>query len=1480
MNVIKAFLTDSGRIEDLKKDFPLYQGQFQNILLNVFVPTSSLAPSFTSQNADGVVLADYVASTSVQIGSTVVARDGSIKVSKNYYMRYLKTLIIQGVEYALYSRKLPKEFTTYAGLNQNLIANVVNIQQDTEDGKPKVISIITSQTFKYDVMPSSDLDQDEAIEPSELENINAQLNEINEILPTKQDKVDNALETNSKSVVGAINENKGNIDINTGDIDLNRQAIAQNKNDIDYLKQNMAMTEEYIGQLTGTSLPTDAQLTQYVQTHTDPSREPKNGDVIIFILHIEDETDRNYKYYYTANGWTGYEIPAIQDAKNGVSGLIKGTYAAGYAGNTLVDISGGEIINIYVKDSAGVYRNIVEYLNTTTGNINNIVDGTTRVGNALKAVEDELGNNIVNTYLTKAQGATKQYVRDYAMPRIFNDVDFISASGYVNNVPTTPESGIQFTVETNAVGDFQLFELQKTNTADFELSSKNGYSNNIYIAANNDCIVTFRLTTQFKKAGEDWADLNVELTSPIDMTAGQIQKVEFGSPFSYLGEQVITLTDGDLIRQILEVVTQTSSPLTFDVYSNEVYPSIFNLTSQSYTLGQVTQTAGNHIQLGMDGVIEAGRVVFTVQNPESYVEYRTNLREFFIAAHLPVVVPTFQSLDPTLPVAITFGDTTYNLYNYMLGADTPLTIGNLMSVARYDQATGFFFNFKATFFENSDIVGFGIIPPAIIATQLDDIIQDNDTIVSDLSDDGTKLVIHLSASTVNTLSKVLVRPMSAPPTAELVGIGTDNSQRMIELGQGLEIENNTLKITPDAPFVSTEPQTLTEDQKAQARENIGAGSGSFSGSYNDLGNKPTLNTSNTASLDPNANETIQGQMNLHKISKTGALADAVQDAAHQTISADEKQQIADNTMDIADVEAKFNDYLPLTGGKLSGMLETEDVISHGNTTGQNATYSSYRMVGSQAAQTSLPFAVVADNSGNLRTRTLAQLREDIGAYRSITIGDLGLSTPTTLVAAENAIIAQGLTRVILSIANDNYSTFTDTPEPFGGVTIIVPTNPIRMTIMYSVQIGSAMTGTTYFAYPVRSGNTVLNNEWRQDVIRPNMLVNPDFSVDPVGGELTANGAICAGWTKRGSNSKAVLNGNKITITATADGPVFDELLTQYFVGLKNAEAYVGKWITFSIDVENLSAANQIGLNISCRRSVSDQINYVNKVITITENHREQCSVLVPAETQDIRISVYGYNAQTGTTVTISKPKLEVGRYPSEYIPANPEEEMWKCADKVALYQTSDVVVSIHTAGVGNFEAVNSTDSYNAAPSSIKSFQALLRDKNRQYLGGLRVYHNPNGTIQAQLMARSQGTNYQAYALFEASANAASATAPNIWRFIPNGTGFVDLGTERNRWANAYANHFRTYGNMYVKSEGQDITTPGTNYSYIFTDYLDKNNGRLGVIGSVVQPDGWYGVYMQCGNINSLRLLMKGSESKLVFGSWAISQNSAGSLVFS
>lgn len=791
MNTIKIYLAESGRIADLRKDFPLYQGQFQSKLLNVYVPTSIMAPEFTSSDSNGNTLKDYVASTSVKIGMTYTARNGTLKTSKNYYMRYLKTLTQNGVEYALYERKLPKEFTLYAGEGTNapvLVANVVNILQDTETVEPEILSITATQTCPLDVMPSTDLDNDEAIEPTELENLNAEINAINDTLIKKQDKEDFRLETVNKTVVGAINENKNNIEINTATAQANAELVADLKNQVDELSNRTWQQENYVGQMSGETLPSNLLLNNFVRNTL--ARDPQNADVVIFVLR-NGEASRTYKYTYYDSGWAGYQLTVISRANNTTYGTIRGTFGTDDDNEVLLDISDGEVQHIWIKDATENYRDLHEYLSTTNQSIADIINGQTTVGTALKAVEDQLGRNIVDTYLTKIDGATKNFVRDYAMPREFSTVYFISTDGYVTKVPTTPESGIQFTAMVDNVGTYELFNLSRTLDADFELTTSNGYQNNIFVSASADCNVQFKITTRYKKVGEDWVNLSVELTNPYSLTTDDIQKIVFSSPFIALGDNIAQLQSGDLISQTLEVISQSVGDIAFDVYSNEIYPSIFTLTSQSYISRDIQSVIGKTLVLGMDGTIEENNVIFAVQNPNDFIEYLTNQRQFLGVMSLPLV----GELDDNLPVRIEFGDTVYNLYSYEKGASVPLTIGDLRSVMDYNTNIGYSFFPELYFIDTTDIKGFALVPSTITADQLINILGEDGSVLPYIS--GKKIDFSLSAELTSKLMRALLTPISAPTETEIVAIDSTGNQVSLELGQGVQINDGKLEVSGD-----------------------------------------------------------------------------------------------------------------------------------------------------------------------------------------------------------------------------------------------------------------------------------------------------------------------------------------------------------------------------------------------------------------------------------------------------------------------------------------------------------------------------------------------------------------------------------------------------------------------------------------------------------------------------------------------------------
>lgn len=565
MNTIKIYLQESGQVADLRKDFSLYQGQYQSKLVNVYVPTSVVATE-----------------CAVKIGIKHLDRNGVIKQSRSFYMNKVKPVTHNGVEYVLFERLLPKEFTMYTGTGMNAPKLVINVV-DVDLLSNKVISVITSQECALDVEPSADLGDEETLDPTALEEINVELNALNDEMAQKQDKEDILLETTSKTVVGGINENKENIDTNTTNIASNGEQIAGLRNDIADLTARVESGENYIGQMEGDTLPTSAQLNQFVEDTV--ARATTAGDVVIFVL--DSDPKRNYKFTYYQSGWAGYELTIVSKADNNVYGLLKGTYGIDSANEVLLDINNGEVLHIWVQDGA-TYRDLKEYLGANKTNITKIIDGTRAVGEAVKASQDGEGNNIVNTYLTQSAGATKEYVQDYAVPKVFSRVYFVTAEGY-DGLEDTNSDPI-FTETTSSVGEHQIIkgnnvssDLAMTLDADFGISIANAYQNTFWLEASADCDVEFKLTTQYQKAGQEWADLNIELSEQYSMTADTITRVDFSSQFLSLGDTTVELVAGDKIRQILSVKTQTSDSITFDVYSYSTYPSTFNLLVSNYT---------------------------------------------------------------------------------------------------------------------------------------------------------------------------------------------------------------------------------------------------------------------------------------------------------------------------------------------------------------------------------------------------------------------------------------------------------------------------------------------------------------------------------------------------------------------------------------------------------------------------------------------------------------------------------------------------------------------------------------------------------------------------------------------------------------------------------------------------------------------------------------------------------------------------------
>lgn len=68
----------------------------------------------------------------------------------------------------------------------------------------------------------------------------------------------------------------------------------------------------------------------------------------------------------------------------------------------------------------------------------------------------------------------------------------------------------------------------------------------------------------------------------------------------------------------------------------------------------------------------------------------------------------------------------------------------------------------------------------------------------------------------------------------------------------------------------------------------------------------------------------------------------------------------------------------------------------------------------------------------------------------------------------------------------------------------------------------------------------------------------------------------------------------------------------------------------------------------------------------------------------------------------------------------------------------------------------------------------------------------------------------------------------------------------------------------MQSNEIDLTTNPTSTKYRYTEYLDKNEKRIGIIGAKQRSSGYYGVYLQASNNAWFDITWNGIESKIQF----------------
>ena len=608
MKTIKFILNDDGSIASSSIGFQINQFSYNDTLINVYVPTEILnnqTNTETYQYSNNIVMAMYYTMS-----------NGSQQLGNRYYFTFVKNgVVIEGKSYTLFERKMPKEFTQYYG-TQNYAVNVVLLRTDISvtPHKTDIIGNVTSANFELTINQSINMADNPQEVDTDLSTLIAQVNSLLANILLKQDKQDNLIQvkiangslTTTDEVVAALNDLDARVDENytinnsqAGDI----TGLDGRVTDL----ENQAITGfRYIGSITSSATPNATDLNNYA---TSQGITLQNGDIVLWLQTISGGTDKSYRCIWDyPNNWTWYEIPAIELASNDNAGLIKGNYQ-GSATNIWASIIGGEIKEIYYFDSNNsTFYPLAAMLTIIKEDIANIVSGATAVGKALYATYDidELNaspkTSIPNKYLTKVEGASKQFVQDYALPREFNDVYRLFpkvevSTGVYENLFSDDETTSFASISSSLVLGDNIVFTAKSYIKDYyvyELSQKNSYKCNLWVMFDND-MSDVGLTLNIYYV-DDQNVSTLVATTPIDrrdFTNMQFVKINFADYFNQIPQvdNTTILIDGGYYY--FELNANTSSVGANDVmyiYSGASRPSTFSLSTDSYTL--VTSQSG------------------------------------------------------------------------------------------------------------------------------------------------------------------------------------------------------------------------------------------------------------------------------------------------------------------------------------------------------------------------------------------------------------------------------------------------------------------------------------------------------------------------------------------------------------------------------------------------------------------------------------------------------------------------------------------------------------------------------------------------------------------------------------------------------------------------------------------------------------------------------------------------------------------------
>ena len=649
--------TDTGSHAQTIISCQLYKGSYKDKQIEVYVPTS------IQYN----VVGDNILNT-VSLAGDLVSEQGIHTTTIPYYPNFVQNEIVNGVEYAVYSLDMPNTFTAFVG-TQTIDINVVSID-NTDPTSPVVLEVVTTQQTTLTINPSANISQKETIDADVVTQLEGQIQDLQTNVALKQNITDATLQTTNKTVPTAINEINTQAQSNASSIQTQSTAITNLQNDVAELQGKIAGAEVPVGSMTGSTLPTNAQLTAYTVQQTGNQPQPNN--VIIFTLEVAGGTDRVFKYIYVSaeDGWMSYEIPALEHASNGTYGSLQGTYAINSTNNVLIDIKDGEIVDIYYKDGDGAYQNIQASINLLSGTQDAIIDGTQQVGLATKAIQDQLGNVINTTYAQANDVYTKTQTDDKYLPKTYTNIYYYSQDGLVDDVPTTPASGIQFTKTVDTIGETLICDVSRITTGDYHFTKNSSDNSSIVLATNVNCQLQFRLETYANNTV-----LAVDLSDTLQFVANTPQTLDITSIYNSLGTTEIDIPSGSTITKKLYAISTDTTAKTVNLYSNATYPSTYQLNAQSIVLTINTINGLKAVSIAQSEWVANDNNTYTVTIPQSRHQQPASTR-YVLELQKPITASSYQYIAFT-PIVNDAGDVTITTNEAI---DCVLLIGSSLSM--------------------------------------------------------------------------------------------------------------------------------------------------------------------------------------------------------------------------------------------------------------------------------------------------------------------------------------------------------------------------------------------------------------------------------------------------------------------------------------------------------------------------------------------------------------------------------------------------------------------------------------------------------------------------------------------------------------------------------------------------------------------------------------------------------------------------------